>query len=63
MIVIVILCTLLSSIAHNLSSQNELYGKKIDAIYFGFIFSIIFANLTNSGSQYLKAAVRKLSTG
>lgn len=35
----------------NLSSQNELRSKKIDAIYFGFVFNVASANLTDNGSQ------------
>lgn len=46
----------------NLTSQNELYSENTDAIYFGFVFDIT-SNLTDNGSQHLKAAVRKLSTG
>lgn len=32
----------------NLSSQNELCSKKIDAIYLGFVFNVPSANLTDN---------------
>lgn len=36
----------------NLSSQNELRSnQKIDAVYFGFVFNVASANLTDNGSQ------------
>lgn len=47
----------------NLFSQNELHSKQLDAVYVGFVFNITSANLTANRSQYLRAAVRKLSTG
>ena len=66
MVAIVILWTLSLAnigIQMNLFSQNELRSKQLDAVYVGFVFNITSANLTANRSQYLRAAVRKLSTG